>query len=324
MHGVARAKKLIRETGGVIVADEVGLGKTFIAAEILKEYRERRQKVLLICPAALRDSAWKKFKNEYDLYLETYSFEEIAQDKQLWDAYKRPNAKSNHIQRDIEDYQLIIIDEAHNYRNPDSPSRADALRSLLYGKKKDVLMLTATPVNNSLWDLYHLTRYFLKQDSYLANKGILSIKERFDYAMRTNPRNLSPDVLYPIIDATTVKRTRQFIRKHYPNDYVRINGKNRPIVFPDPKAISVRYEIDKLMPGLFDLVEKYFDPENANSINFSRYKSDLYLKNFDTESEISANATTGLLLSGLLKDSNHPLEHLFLQFLKLLNNIKIF
>ena len=55
------------------------------------------------------------------------------------------------------------------------------------------------------------------------------------------------------------------------------------------------------MPGLFDLVEKYFDPENANSINFSRYKSELYLKNFDTESEISANATTGLLLSGLLK-----------------------
>ena len=76
-------------------------------------------------------------------------------------------------------------------------------------------MLTATPVNNSLWDLYHPTRYFLKQDSYLANKGILSIKERFDYAMRTNPRNLSPDVLYPIIDATTVKRTWQFIRKHF-------------------------------------------------------------------------------------------------------------
>ena len=87
--------------------------------------------------------------------------------------------------------------------------------------------------------------------------------------MRTNPRNLSPDVLYPIIDATTVKRTRQFIRKHYPNDYVRISRKNRPIVFPDPKTISVRYEIDKLMPGLFDLVEKYFDPENTNSINFS-------------------------------------------------------
>ena len=50
-HGVARALRLIRDTGGVIVADEVGLGKTFIAGEILQLYRERRQRALLICPA---------------------------------------------------------------------------------------------------------------------------------------------------------------------------------------------------------------------------------------------------------------------------------
>ena len=54
-HGVARALRLIRDTGGVIVADEVGLGKTFIAGEILQLYRERRQRALLVCPAALRD-----------------------------------------------------------------------------------------------------------------------------------------------------------------------------------------------------------------------------------------------------------------------------
>ena len=79
-HGVARALRLINETGGVIIADEVGLGKSFIAAEILKEYKDRRQKALLtVC--TLRDSSWEKFKNEYELYLETYSFEEIAQDK---------------------------------------------------------------------------------------------------------------------------------------------------------------------------------------------------------------------------------------------------
>ena len=55
-HGVARALRLIRETGGCIVADEVGLGKTFVAGEILQIYRERRQRALLICPAALRDT----------------------------------------------------------------------------------------------------------------------------------------------------------------------------------------------------------------------------------------------------------------------------
>ena len=300
-HGAARAKRLIDETGGVIVADEVGLGKTFIAAEILMSYQERRQKAMLICPAALRDSTWKKFKSEYQIHLDTYSFEEIAQDEQLHDEELRPNSNSKNIELPIDDYQLIIIDEAHNYRNPDSPFRAKALEALLYGKRKDVLMLTATPVNNSLWDLYNLTYFFLKVDSYLANKGILSIKDRFQMAMRTDPRNLSPDILYPIIDATTVKRTRQFIKKHYSNDVIKVDGKPKTIVFPKPIAISVRYKLSNLLPGVFDLIENYLDPDNSDSITFTRYKTDLYLIDSLQEDDHLTNAISGLLLSGLLK-----------------------
>ena len=62
-HGVARALRLIRDTGGALVADEVGLGKTFVAGEVLQIYRERRQRALLVCPAALRDTTWRKFLN---------------------------------------------------------------------------------------------------------------------------------------------------------------------------------------------------------------------------------------------------------------------
>ena len=265
-HGVYRALKLISETGGVIVADEVGLGKSFIAGEIIAKYREKRQRALLICPAALRDASWKSFTDRFELYLEVVSFEQLANDIQLKDEGRRPNASMSHLLRDIEEYQLIIIDEAHNYRNPDSPTRAAALRDLLYGKRKDILMLTATPVNNSLWDLYHLTRFFLKQDSFLASKGILSIRERFDIAMSQNPNDLSPDLLYPIVDATTVKRTRKFIKKHYSGDTIKApDGRIETIVFPEPKAISVRYKLNSLMPGLFDLVEKYLDPDNEDS-----------------------------------------------------------
>ena len=300
-HAVIRAVRLIDELGGVIVADEVGLGKTFIAGAILNKYKEKRQRALLICPASLRDTAWKQFKSEFQLHLETVSFEELARDEQLWDKHRRPYAISKHLERSIDEYQLVIIDEAHNYRNPDTPSRADALRAFLYGQRKDVLMLTATPVNNSLWDLYHLTRFFLKQDSLLADKGVLSIKERFDQAMQIDPNNLSPDVLYPIIDATTVKRTRQFIKNHYPGDQVKIDGVTQTIVFPEPKALSVRYELDKLMPGLFDLIEKYFDPEDSDCIQFARYKANTYLLQPDPDDERIANAVTGLLLSGLLK-----------------------
>lgn len=308
-HGVVRAKRLIDEIGGVIVADEVGLGKTFIAAEILAHYRSRRQRVLLICPAALRDTAWKHFIDEYELYLECVSFEQLARDRQLYDEVRRPNAQNATLAFDLGEYQLIIIDEAHNYRNPDSATRADALRALLYGERKDVLMLTATPVNNSLWDLYHLIRFFIKQDAHLADKGILSIKERFDVAMRTNPDSLSPDVLYPIIDATTVKRTRRFIKKYYRDDQIKgPDGNMQTIVFPEPKAISVRYEIDELDPSLFNLIETYFDPECNDCIYFARYKTDSYLKKPDPDGRNMTEAVSGFLLSGLLKRFESSIE----------------
>jgi hypothetical protein len=300
-HGVMRALRLIDELGGAIVADEVGLGKTFIAGEVLARYRDRRQRALLVCPASLRDTSWKNFISDFELYIEVRSFEELARDKQLWHADRRPNSKSNNLDRALDEYQLVIIDEAHNYRNPDSPMRADALRTFLYGKRKDVLMLTATPVNNTLYDFYHLIRFYLKSDSALSKKGILNIKDRFDLAMKSNPNNLSPDVLYPIVDATTVKRTRQFIKKHYPNDQVKINGQLQTIVFPEPKAVTVRYELNDVMERLFDLVERYLDPGHEDCLKFARYKVASYLIDPDPEEERRSNAVTGLLMSGLLK-----------------------
>ena len=301
-HGVVRALRLINESGGVIVADEVGLGKTFIAGEILTRYQDRRQQALLVCPASLRDTTWKRFKSDHQLYLEVVSFEELARDKQLRDVNKRPNATSENLIRNIDEYQLLIIDEAHNYRNPNTPTRGEALRTLLYGKRKDVLMLTATPVNNSLFDLYHLLRFFVKQDSYLAKRGILSIKERFDYATSKDPRNLSPDELFPIMDATTVKRTRQFVKKYYANDTILdSDGKAQSIVFPTPNALTVRYNIDSLKPNLFDLIEQYLDPQYPACLRFARYQTEKYLHNNSDPDDKQIATTTGLLRSGLLK-----------------------
>ena len=149
-HGVARALRLIRDTGGALVADEVGLGKTFVAGEVLQLYRERRQRALLVCPASLRDTTWRKFLARFQLFVECVSFEQLASDRQLRDR-QRPRAVQEHLQRPLEEYQLVVVDEAHNYRNPDAPTRAGALRRLLFGQRRDLLLLTATPVNNSLW-----------------------------------------------------------------------------------------------------------------------------------------------------------------------------
>ena len=135
-HGVIRALRIIEEYKGAIVADDVGLGKTYIAGEIVEIYKNRRQRALLICPASLRDSTWKKFRHEHEIFIECVSYEELARDQQL----NKKSAKrvSEKLQRKIDEYQLVIVDEAHNYRNPDAPMRAGILRYLLSGKKKDV------------------------------------------------------------------------------------------------------------------------------------------------------------------------------------------
>lgn len=301
-HGVARALRLIRETGGVVVADEVGLGKTFIAGEVLKIYQERRQRALLICPAALRDSTWKTFLTRFMLSVECLSFEELASDIQLRDA-RRPNANQKKLQRPLEEYQLVVVDEAHNYRNPDTPTRAAALRRLLFGSRRDLLLLTATPVNNSLWDLYHLLRFFLRQDAHFASQGILSIRSRFEQAMRKDPTSLSPDVLYPIIDATTVKRTRQFVKTHYAGDTITgPSGTPQPIVFPKPNALSVHYNLDDRLPGFFDHLERALDPDDDGAITFARYGPEAYrLVKPDPEDEANSAMPEGLLRSALLK-----------------------
>ncbi len=302
MHGVARALRLIRDTGGAIVADEVGLGKTFMAGQILEIYRDRRQRALLICPASLRDTTWKKFLNRFQVFAECLSFEQLALDQQLADS-ERPYAVHERLERPLEEYHLVIVDEAHNYRNPDAPARAGVLRRLLFGQRRDLLLLTATPVNNSLWDLYHLVRFFVRQDAHFADRGILSIRERFVRAMQEDPSSLSPDILYPIIDATTVKRTRQFVKKHYAGDTIEDpGGQPVPIVFPEPRALSVRYNLDDLLPGLFDHLEEALDPDSEGRIRFARYEPDAFLiSGADGEEQARAQAIVGLLRSGLLK-----------------------
>ena len=303
LHGVWRARRILKEFNGVIVADEVGLGKTFIGGAILEACAKNRQRALLVCPAALRRT-WDQFLRNHNIgrFVEMVSYDQLARDRQFHDP-RRPDATGNHLNSDLEEYALVVVDEAHNYRNPDAPYRAAVLRRLLQGQRKDVVLLTATPVNNSLFDLYHLMRYFLRQDSALASRGIIKIHERFKAAAKADPANLSPDFLYPIIDAVTVKRTRGFVKKHYSGETIRgPDGVMRPIVFPKAVPITVRYDLDQLAPGLFDAVADALDPLNGtNVVSFARYAPDTFLLEQDEDSPEVSEAAAGLLRSGLLK-----------------------
>ena len=294
-HGIWRAQRVLNDLGGVVIADGVGLGKTFIAGGLMEGYRDRRQRILLIRPAAL-EGTWDRFLSDNHLGdVEAVSYEKLAGDAQF-------GGVKHHLKRPIDEYQLVVVDEAHNYRNPDAPTRAGVLREFLRGPRRDLVLLTATPVNNSLYDLYHLVSFFLKQDSRLLDRGIPSIKALFDEASRLDPGDLHPDHLYPLVDATTVKRTRQFIKKHYQDD--RIPGPDGvfvPITFPKPVPLTVRYDLDEVLPGFFAGFAEALMPEVGEPrLRMARYQVERYL--LEPEEDVSQETPlVGLLRSGLLK-----------------------
>ena len=249
--GLWRAKRILERHHGVLVADEVGLGKTFLAGELIREAAlERRQRVLVVAPATLRDGPWRAFRSQHNLPFELVSFDDLAADSRL-NPIER-TAGSFKLDAAVNEYAMVVVDEAHNLRNP-ATQRSTALRRLLAGSPaKKLVLVTATPVNNSLWDLYWLLSYFLRNDAVLAEAGITSLRRRFGAAMALDPEALTPEHLFDVIDATAVRRTRSFVKRFYPNDRLVIDGAETPISFPTPRVRKVDYDLDRVLPGFFD------------------------------------------------------------------------
>lgn len=306
--GAWRARRILEELHGVIIADEVGLGKTFLAGELIHDaVITRRQKVLIVAPATLRDSTWMPFLREYNLAADVVSYNDLV----------------NHVEgagttgsklQNLDEYAMVVVDEAHGLRNASS-ERADAMRKLVEGQApKDIIMLTATPVNNSLQDVYNLISYFVTNDAQFSDIGVPSLQQYFKRAMDMHPDDLSPEHLFDVLDKVAVRRTREFVKNHYRNDQVYVNGELQQISFPEPKVLRVDYNLDEAMPGLFDDVATALgahvdDASDASGVitaapgevlTMARYvPSRFRLGGFQEEQYEQQNA--GLLRSALLK-----------------------
>ena len=298
--GLWRAKRILAERNGVLIADEVGLGKTFLAGELIREATmDRRQRVLVITPATLRDGPWRAFKDQHMLPMELISYEELMADHRL----NPGHGTQVKLRAGINEYAMVVIDEAHNLRNP-ATQRADALRRLLAGSPpKQLVLLTATPVNNSLWDLYYQLGYFLRNDAAFADVGIPSMRDHFARAMSLNPGDLTPEHLLDVLDAVAVRRTRSFVKQYYPNDTVPIDGRDQIIAFPTPRVRRVSYDLDAMLPGFFDRIARALDPDatpgDPESLTLARYVPSMYRLGQSPDSyEIQL---AGLLRSGMLK-----------------------
>lgn len=301
--GLWRARRILADRRGVLIADEVGLGKTFLAGKLIEEAAiERRQRVLVIAPATLRDGPWRRFASDFNLPVEIRSFDDLITDHRL-----NPDATGYSLDQDPDDYALIVIDEAHNARNP-ATLRAEAIRRLLTGRyRKDLVLLTATPVNNSLWDLYYLLVLFLRNDAVFTDLGIPSMRDHFQRAMALNPDDLSPEYLFDVLDAVAVRRTRPFVKRFYPTDTVRISGRDLPITFPTPRVKKVSYDLDAVLPGFFDEFAAALDADDTSAhhgkgkpkvLTLARYTPSRYGPGGASAREVQL---AGLLRSGLLK-----------------------
>ena len=226
---------------GCILADSVGLGKTFTALAVVKYYENRNKSVLVLCP--------KKLAENWNTYKDNYVNNPIAADRLNYDVLfhtdlSRSHGFSNGLDLDRlnwGNYDLVVIDESHNFRNGAGThvntheNRYVKLMDKIIkaGVKTKVLMLSATPVNNGFTDLKNQLAIAYEGESENMNKQLdttKTIEEIFKQAQRAfnawsklDPEDRTTDALlrtldfdfFELLDSVTIARSRRHIEKYY-------------------------------------------------------------------------------------------------------------
>ena len=290
-EGYQRALRILGEHHGVIYADGVGSGKTEVGLALIEEYALRRGfSALVIAPAQLK-RYWRERINKAGLPAQVVSYHELATDRQLTKQGTQNQGRKLHNDKDA--YRLVVADEGHAFRNPDTIWHR-ALSRLLGGAPKDLALLTATPINNGLWDLHHLVSVFARHDRAFARWRIPSLRGLF-LSAGANERdleNLNPDILFPLADLVSVRRDRRFIEKHYPDASF---PDGTPVRFPEPKLTTERYALDDASPGLVPDITGALE-----RLTLARYRPSAYRRR-DREETKGEAALAGLLRSAILK-----------------------
>jgi hypothetical protein len=227
-----KAQRILRRYHGVMIADSVGLGKTYIGKKLLELFAYyQRQRSLIICPAQLREM-WLRQIEESRIAARVISMEELG--------------KADYPVGQLSDVEFVLVDESHNFRNPQAQRYLNLSRILASGEPKRVALLTATPINNSLWDLYHqLALWTRGNDGYFREAGIRSLRQYFKEA---EGQGGSGGALFNLLEEVVIRRTRAFIQEHYGE--VTIN--DQPLRFPRRAPLqTIRYSLGTTYDGLF-------------------------------------------------------------------------
>ena len=268
--GVVGAIDKLNRFGGCIIADSVGLGKTFEALAIIKYHELRNDRVLVLCPKRLRDN-WTLYKaNDRRNFL--------ASDRFNYDVLNHTDlSRDGGLSGDIDlayvnwgNYDLVVIDESHNFRNKRTPQKGGETRYdrlmrkiIREGVKTRVLMLTATPVNNRIADLRNQIVFATEgDDAALLEHGIGSIdgttrlaQKQFNRWLDLEEAERTPGRLiemigfdyFTLLDLLTIARSRKHLEKYY--------GLAETGRFPERlKPINIKPDVDLL--GSFPAIRK--------------------------------------------------------------------
>ena len=259
--GVVGAIDKLERFGGCIIADSVGLGKTFQALAVIKYHELRNDRVLVLAPKRLRDN-WTLYKANDRRNI-------LAADRFNYDVLNHTDlSRDGGMSGDIDlsnvnwgNYDLVVIDESHNFRNKKTPraggeTRYDRLmhRIIQQGVKTRVLMLSATPVNNRLADLRNQIAFATEgDDTALVEHGIESIESTCRQAQRQFNRWLALDDTertssklmdmlgfdyFTLLDLLTIARSRKHVERYY--------GTSETGRFPDRlRPINIKPEVDR-------------------------------------------------------------------------------
>ena len=239
--GVVGAIDKLARFGGCIIADSVGLGKTFEALAVIKYAELRNDRVLVLAPKRLRDN-WTLYKandKRNVLAADRFNYDVLNHTDLTRDGGTSGDIDLSHV--NWGNYDLVVIDESHNFRNKKSPrqgteTRYDRLmrKIIKEGVKTRVLMLSATPVNNRLADLKNQIAFVTEgDDTALVEHGIDSIEQttrkaqiQFNRWLTMDEAERTPGHLvemlgfdyFTLLDHLTIARSRRHIERYYGTD----------------------------------------------------------------------------------------------------------
>ncbi|MCA3148952.1 MAG: DEAD/DEAH box helicase family protein [Burkholderiales bacterium] len=297
--GAKGAIHKINAHNGCILADSVGLGKTYTALAVIKYYELRNLRVLVLCPKKLRDN-WTVYLAQNNSELNPFLKDRFAYTVLSHTDLSRESGRVDGIDLatlNWGNFDLIVIDESHNFRNNTKGKRdedGNVIRKSRYerlmddiiqaGVKTKVLLLSATPVNNDLKDLRNQI-YFVtegRDTAFSQSFGIHSIKDTLTSAQKTfmewakrtgdkDARDLMERLstgFFTLLDELTIARSRKHIQKYYRASLAAIGQ------FPKrKKPESIFSEID--LKGRFLSYDKLND--EINNYQLSLYSPSRYV-----------------------------------------------